>query len=267
VDVVASRTAARAAVESGAHPSPAVPKPAAGTIDDAEPPPPAEADLSATTSVPSSNASSIAARMGADTLVYGGQMAAAGLGELSAPVLRRLRILGVTPAYVTEMRDAGLRLQLPVEAVSLWIQGVTPAFVRGVRGAGMPIDAPADAVELWIHKVPAAFIRELADAGVDVSRARPVRVLHNHGVRPAYVRELASAGMPLRDPAQIIEMHIHKVPAEFVAALGETGLRGLTVREARRLHNFGVDPRDPAQIRTAAGYDRALARIPSLLSD
>ncbi|WP_420126137.1 M56 family metallopeptidase [Longimicrobium sp.] len=266
-EVIESRTTARPAVAAGAHPPPAVGAPVAGAADDAETSPLAEADPSATTSAPPPNVSPIAARTGADTLDYDRQMAAAGLRELSVPALRRLRNLGVTPTYVREMRDAGLRLHLPAEAVSLWIQGVTPAFVRDVRRAGTPIDAPADAVELWIHAVPAAFIRELADAGVDVSRASPLRILHNHGVRPAYVRELASAGMPLRDPAQILEMHIHKVPGRFVAALRETGLRGVTVREVRRLHNFGVDPRDPAQIRTVSGYDLALARIPSLLSD
>lgn len=264
-EAVASRTAGRPAVESGADPSPEVPTPAAASTD-AETPPSADAAPSVATTALSPNAPAVDKRMATDTSDYRRQLAAAGLREVSAPALQRLRNLGVTPAYVREMRDAGLRLQLPAEAVSLWVQGVTPAFVREVRGAGTPIDAPADAVELWIHKVPAAFIRELADAGVDVSRAGPVRVLHNQGVRPAYVRELASAGMPLRDPAQVLEMHIHKVPAEFVAALGATGLRGLTAREARRLHNFGVDPRNASQIRTVSGYDRALVRIPSLLS-
>lgn len=263
-EAVASLAAVRPAGESGADSSPEVPAPAADS-DDAATLPSADAASVATTAL-SPNAPAVDARMATDTPDYGRQLAAAGLREVSAPALQRLRNLGVTPAYVREMRDAGLRLQLPAEVASLWVQGVTPAFVRDVRGAGTPIDAPADAVELWIHKVPAAFIRELADAGVDVSRAGPVRVLHNHGVRPAYVRELASAGMPLRDPAHILEMHIHKVPAEFVAALGATGLRGLTAREARRLHNFDVDPRDAAQIRTVSRYDRALARIPSLLA-
>ncbi len=196
---------------------------------------------------------------------YRRAMAAAGLRGVSPAMLRRLWNLGVTPAYVRQMRDAGLRLQSGGEAVSLWVQGVTPAFVAQVRGAGMPLEAPADAVELWIHKVPAAFVSEMADAGVDVSRAAPIRRLHNHGVRPAYVTGLARAGLPLRQPADVLEMHIHHVPAEFVAALASTGLRGLTAREARRLHNFGIDPRDPAQIRTVSGYDRALARVPSLL--
>lgn len=263
-EAAASRTAGPSEIRERAAPSPTASAQAAAEV--AEPPVSAGPDPSAITSAPSPPAPAAGRLTAADTLDYGRQMAAAGLRQVSAPALRRLRNLGITPAYVREMRGAGLRLQLPPEAVSLWIHGVTPAFVRDVRGAGMPIDAPADAVELWIHKVPAAFIREVADAGVDVSRASPVRVLHNHGVRPAYVRELASAGIPLREPAGILEMHIHKVPAEFVAALGATGLRGLTVREARRLHNFGVDPRDPAQIRTVSGYDRTLARIPSLLS-
>lgn len=196
---------------------------------------------------------------------YGRALADAGLRGVSPAALTRLRNLGVTPSYVRQMRDAGLGLQLAGDAVSLWIQGVTPDFVRQVRGAGMPLQAPADAVELWIHRVPTAFIRELADAGVDVSRPASIRVLHNHGVQPAYVRALARAGLPLRHPGDVLEMHIHRVPAGFVAALAERGLHGLTAREARRLHNFGIDPRDPAQIRTVSGYDRALARVPSLL--
>jgi beta-lactamase regulating signal transducer with metallopeptidase domain len=263
-EAVASVVAGHPGVESGADPSPEVPAPAAAS-DHADPLPSTDAAASIATTALTPNVPAGDARMATDTPEYGRQLAAAGLQQMSAPALQRLRNLGVTPAYVREMRDAGLRLQLPAEAVSLWVQGVTPAFVREVRGAGTPLDAPADAVELWIHKVPAAFIRELADAGVDVSRAGPVRVLHNHGVRPAYVRELARAGLPLRDPAQVLEMHIHKVPAEFVAALGATGLHGLTAREARRLHNFDVDPRNAAQIHTVSRYERALARIPSLL--
>jgi beta-lactamase regulating signal transducer with metallopeptidase domain len=196
---------------------------------------------------------------------YAGEIQAAGLRPASAAELRRLRDMGVTAAFVRAMRDAGLRVREPAEAESLWVQGVTPAFVADVRRAGMPITSPADAVELWIHHVPASYVAEMAGAGADVSRATPIRGLHNHGVRPGYVRELAAAGLPLSRPADILEMHIHKVPAEFVQALRATGLRGLTAREARRLHNFGVDPRDAAQIRTVSGYDRALARIPSLL--
>ena len=75
------------------------------------------------------------------------------------------------------------------------IHAVTPAYVRELRGAGVAgTERIRDVAELRIHRVTAAYVRELAALGdPDLGRAELLQMAI-HGVDAAEVREMRALG-------------------------------------------------------------------------
>jgi len=59
----------------------------------------------------------------------------AGLKDLTVDEIIALKIHGVTPEYIREMRAAGLEAN-PRELVALKVQDVTPEFAQKIRSHG-----------------------------------------------------------------------------------------------------------------------------------
>ena len=66
---------------------------------------------------------------------YVKEMRAATGENLGADTLIGMKIQGVTPAYIKELQDAGFKVD-PDEAISAKIQGITPEFIAAARSHG-----------------------------------------------------------------------------------------------------------------------------------
>jgi len=87
------------------------------------------------------------------------QIQAEGYTDLTVDEAVSMRIHGITPAYVRDLRAAGIRPTVD-QLISFRIHGVQPDFVREIQSSGFP-DFNADKlIELRIHGVTPESIRE-----------------------------------------------------------------------------------------------------------
>jgi beta-lactamase regulating signal transducer with metallopeptidase domain len=102
----------------------------------------------------------------------------AGLKDLTVDEIIALKIHGVTPDYIRDMRAAGVDASGP-ELVSLKIQEITPEFVRGLAAAGL--------TGLHVHDYLAAKIQ-----GITPEFIQSIR---KHGFKDLTLRQLLALKM------------------------------------------------------------------------
>lgn len=93
------------------------------------------------------------------------EMREAGYDNLSPEELAELRIHGVTPDYVTEMRE--LLGDVPVEKMTeLRIHGVTPELVQELHEAGVASATPDDVLR-WRHSTRGSRFSDAVNTAVE----------------------------------------------------------------------------------------------------
>lgn len=103
----------------------------------------------------------IALRVHGITPEYISEMRGVFGGDLSIRSVTQLKAMNVTPKYVADMRAAGVAITRASEAVSLRAMNVTPEFVRSIAAAGYSKLTARDLVRLAAAGVNADFIREM----------------------------------------------------------------------------------------------------------
>lgn len=161
-------------------------------------------------------------------------------GKLSVDELVELRVHGVTPAYISEMRAVFPGVSVK-EIARMRAVGVTPAFVKEMRDAGLEVKTSRDAQSLAAVGVTAKFIREMRAAGLEVKSSRDAQSLAAVGVTPEYLSQIRSAGVEIKTAREAQSLRAMGVTAAFVKQLSEAGYKDLSVKDLTRLAAAGVD--------------------------
>jgi beta-lactamase regulating signal transducer with metallopeptidase domain len=132
-----------------------------------------------------------------------------------------LAAVGATPAYIREMRSAGLEVKTAEDAQGLAALGVTRDYVRRMRAVGFPLRSAKDATSLKAVGVTPEYIREMLEAGVEFEQPSDAQSLAAVGVTPEFVRRLARAGY-------------RNLTASELSRLGAAGITGDFIREMAR---------------------------------
>lgn len=111
-------------------------------------------------------------------------------GPLTVDELIALRIHGVTPGYIAEMRDVFGSMSLQ-QIRQLKTMGVSAKYVADLRAGGVNITTAREATQLKIHGVTPEFVRSLAAAGYTKLSPRDLARLAMAGVNADYIREMA----------------------------------------------------------------------------
>ena len=193
-------------------------------------------------------------------------MEAAGFKNLTVDELISMKIQGVTPGYVKEMRELGLQAT-PDELVGMRVQGITPEYIREMR----KFDSSANIDELIGMKVQGVtpeYAREMRTfysnvnieelIGMKVQGITPeyVREFHDlvlqpsaddliglkvQGVTPSYVKEMRATGLkPSTD--DLIGMKVQGVTPEYVKSMQAAGFKDLDCDELIGAKVQGVTP-------------------------
>ena len=152
---------------------------------------------------------------------YVDAMKAAGLADLTVDQLIALKIQDVTPEYVRELHEQGLRPDAN-NLIAMRVQGITPEYVRDLRAFGLNPDQE-QLIALKVQGADGEYYRGLKEAGIqpDVDKLIGLKV---QGVTPEYVRELRAAGLAVTAD-KVIALKVQNVSPEYLKELHAQGLR------------------------------------------
>ena len=159
-------------------------------------------------------------------------MAKAGFGKPSADDLIAMKVQGVTPEYVSELRAAGLQPGSIGDLISYRIFGVTPEFLAGMKAAGFDSIPPKKLIALRVH-----------------------------GVTPEYARTVKQQ-YPNATIDELVQLRIFHIDDAFLAAAKRHGFTSLSIQKLVQLRISGVlgDERHGGEMTSTGGV--ILDRIP-----
>jgi beta-lactamase regulating signal transducer with metallopeptidase domain len=96
-------------------------------------------------------------------------------------------------SYIEGLQSAGLKSLTVDEIIALKIHGVTPDYIRELRAAGIEANSP-ELVSLKIHQVTPDYIRGLAAAGLTNLRVHDYLAAKIQGITPEFVQAIRSHG-------------------------------------------------------------------------
>jgi len=151
-------------------------------------------------------------------------MEAAGFKNLTVDELISMKIQGVTPGYVKEIRKLGLQAT-PDELVGMRVQGITPEYVREMR----KFDSSANIDELIGMKVQGVtpdYVREMRTfySNLNIDELIGMKV---QGITPEYVREFGGLGLQA-SADDLIGLKVQGVTPDYVKEMRATGLKPST---------------------------------------
>jgi beta-lactamase regulating signal transducer with metallopeptidase domain len=197
---------------------------------------------------------------------YMDAMAAAGIKITDVDELISLRVQGVTPEYIKEMRELGLKPDVD-ELIGMKVQGITPEYVREMRKfdpsagidelIGMKVQGVTpeyireirtfyanvsfdDLIGMKVQGVTPEYIREFKDLGLQPS-ADDLIGLKVQGVTPSYVKDMRAIGLkPNTD--ELIGMRVQGVTPEYVKEMQAAGFKDLDCDQLIGAKVQGVTP-------------------------
>ena len=133
-----------------------------------------------------------------------------------------MRVQGVDPHYIADMRTTGLNASLN-QIIAMRIQGVTPEYIKGMRAAGVNGDA-SQLIGMRVQGLTPEYIEQMKAAGVnaDVNQLIGMKV---QGLTPDYVKQMKAAGFNA-GANQLIGMRVQGVTPEYVRDMRAVGVNG-----------------------------------------
>jgi beta-lactamase regulating signal transducer with metallopeptidase domain len=148
-------------------------------------------------------------------------MEAAGFKNLSADELISMKIQGVTPAYVKEIRELGLQPSAD-EFIGMRVQGITPEYIREMRTieANLSVD---ELIGMKVQGVSPQYANEMRGLGLKAD-AENLIGMKVQGITPEYVQGIRAIGFK-PDTDELIGMKVQGITPEYVRAMQATGLK------------------------------------------
>lgn len=173
------------------------------------------------------------------TTAYVRELRSLGLKDIDADEITGLRAVGVTREYVEQVR--AIFPNTPIDDLTgMKAVGVTPAWIQSMRSAGVTIDSAESATGLKAVGVTPEYIREMRAIfpKLDGDEVQGMRAV---GVTPEYVREMRDAGVRIGDSDDVVSMKAVGVTPKFVQQLAAAGYKNLSAEKLTELKAVGVD--------------------------
>lgn len=151
---------------------------------------------------------------------YVDQLKDQGYDNLTANDLISLKVQGVTPEYIQQVKALGLHPTIN-ELISMRVQGIDPQYIKDMRATGFNPDIN-QLISLRVQGVTPEYVRNMRAAGIDGS-ANQFISLKVQGVTPEYVKEMKAAGVNV-DTNQLISMKVQGLDAQYVQEMKNVGL-------------------------------------------
>jgi beta-lactamase regulating signal transducer with metallopeptidase domain len=177
-------------------------------------------------------------------------MKAEGFDNLSADELIGMKVQGITPEYVHEIRAEGLKPTAD-ELIGMKVQGITPAYIRQIRA--LKLDADVDTlIGMKVQGITPEYVDEMRKLGFQPDSDQLIG-MKVQGISPEYVRALSELGIH-PDADALIGMKVQGINADYVRSIRSTGLapdkdewiglkvQGVTAEFVKSLQAAGFKP-------------------------
>jgi beta-lactamase regulating signal transducer with metallopeptidase domain len=143
-----------------------------------------------------------------------------GLNNLSADDLISLKIQGVTPQYIHEIRAEGLQPSVD-ELVGMKVQGITPEYIHKVRAMNLRTDVDS-LIGMKVQGITPEYVEEMRKLGFqpDADQLIGMKV---QGITPQYVHELNELNIH-PDADDLIGMKVQGINADYIRGIRATGI-------------------------------------------
>ena len=168
---------------------------------------------------------------------YVDQMKSQGYDNLTADELISLKVQGVSPEYIEQVRALGLHPTVN-ELISMRVQGINPQYIKDMRAAGFNADIH-QLISLRVQGITPDYVREMRAVGVD-GDANQFISLRVQGIEPDYVKEMKAAGFNA-SLNQLVSMKVQGITADYVREMRAAGIDG-DVNEFVSFKVQGVTP-------------------------
>jgi bla regulator protein blaR1 len=177
-------------------------------------------------------------------------MKAEGFDNLSADDLIAMKIQGITPEYIHEIRAEGFKPS-PDELVAMKVQGITPEYIHEVRAMKLNVDVDS-LIGMKVQGITPEYVDQMHRLGfqADTDQLIGMKV---QGITPEYVDEMRKLGFQ-PDPDQLIGMKVQGITPEYVHQLRDLNInpdaddligmkvQGIDANYVRAIRAAGLNP-------------------------
>ena len=148
-------------------------------------------------------------------------MEAAGFKNLTADQLIAMKVQGVTPAYVKEIHDLGMKPTVD-EFVGMRVQGITPDYIRDMRGVAPNLGVD-ELIGMKVQGITPQYANEMRGLGL---KADPENLIGMkvQGITPQYVNDMRGLGLKT-DADDLIGMKVQGITPEYVRGMQALGFK------------------------------------------
>ena len=148
-------------------------------------------------------------------------MEAVGFKNLTAEELIEMKIQGVTPAYVKEIHDLGMKPSVD-ELVGMRVQGITPDYIREMRGISPNLGVD-ELIGMKVQGITPQYANEMRGLGLKAD-AENLIGLKVQGITPQFVTEMRALGLKT-DSDDLIGMKVQGITPEYVRGIQALGFK------------------------------------------
>jgi len=125
------------------------------------------------------------------------------------------------------------------DLIAMKVQGVTPEYVSGLRDAGLQPGSVGDLVSYRIFKVTPEFLAGMKAAGFESIPSQKLIALRVHNVTPEYARTVKQQ-YPNVTVDELVQLRIFHIDDAFIAAAKRHGFNSLSIEKLVQLRISGV---------------------------
>ena len=177
-------------------------------------------------------------------------MKAEGFDNLSADDLISMKVQGITPEYIHEIRAEGLTPSAD-ELVGMKVQGINAEYIHGVRAMNLKMDVDS-LIGMKVQGITPQYLEEMHKLGFqpDADQLIGMKV---QGITPAYVEEMRKLGFK-PDTDELIGMKVQGITPEYIHQLNELNIhpavddligmkvQGINADYVRSIRSTGLNP-------------------------
>lgn len=207
------------------------------------------------TTYPAPQAASSSQSASSSSGSYIEQMKAAGYDNLTVEQLISLKVQGVTPEYVKQIHDLGLKPSVD-ELIGMKVQGISPEYIRDMRAADVNADMN-HLIGMKVQGLTPEYVKQMKALGLEVDEDRLIG-MKVQGITPEYVQAMRAAGADA-DIDRLIGMKVQGVTPDYVKQVHDLGLKP-SVDELIGMKVQGISPEYIRDMR-AAGVDAKIDHL------